>query len=51
MTEDMPVFSGELKCICIRIEQHPRITHLYISRVPSWYIMDGGDGAGNSRCN
>lgn len=32
----VPVFSREVKCICIRIEQHPKITHLYVSRVPSW---------------
>ncbi len=28
--------SLEMKCIYIRIEQHPKITDLYVSRVPSW---------------
>lgn len=25
-----------VKCMCTRTEQHPKITHLSISRVPSW---------------
>lgn len=32
----MSLHSLGIKCICIGNKQQPKITHLYVSRVPSW---------------